>query len=675
MEGLLGLLSQRQERRAADLYFIFSRPTLALMDQSSKVVALPRREARRRRISVATILALAFGTLVVVSVGSVLALTVGANYRNTFDLVGERATLLIGAMEDSLKASMSRAEDAVIGVANVYAAGGFKIDDANAMTALLSGTLASVPTASGMLIFDNELNMRGVVRGTPETGDGAPFEVLQKHAETDPKVLERLKQMSSLKGLEWGDFVLAEGKLYANVAMPLTYQGKVDGVVVAPIELVALSRIAQDLSRRFQTTAFILDGEGRVLAHERLLARPPDSEQATIPLAAFDDPVLAHYADRKPIKEFSAARTADVQISEIDLEPDEDADSMFDHGPGYIVITRQIAGYGPRPWTIGAYFTKWEVGQEIMRTWTSAAIGLALLAIALAVAIILGKRLSRPIKSIAAQAHLVADFELDSVKPLPRSPVLEFDNQASAFNAMLTGLRAFSAYVPRSLVAKLVRTGDVDATRPREAMVTVMFTDIAGFTSLSEHLPATASAELLNHHFAILCDAIATQGGTVDKFLGDGLMAFFGAPDRLKGHGAAAVRAAIAIREALKADNREAAENGLPELHVRIGIHTGRVIVGDIGAADRVNYTIIGDTVNVSQRLQGLGKLVAPDAETAIVISGETASRLDERYPLVASGRHHLRGRGEPVEVFLVGDLADSSILMSPAAQKTASEA
>ena len=165
-----------------------------------------------------------------------------------------------------------------------------------------------------------------------------------------------------------------------------------------------------------------------------------------------------------------------------------------------------------------------------------------------------------------------------------------------------------------------------------------------------------SAPRLLNHHFALVCEAIGAEGGTVDKFLGDGVMAFFGAPDRLKGHGAAAVRAAIAIRDALEADNRVAADSGRPPLRVRIGIHTGRVIVGNIGAADRVNYTIVGDTVNVSQRLQELGKLVAPDAETAIVISGETAGRLDERFTLTPSGRHRLRGRGEPIEVFLVGE-------------------
>ena len=267
------------------------------------------------------------------------------------------------------------------------------------------------------------------------------------------------------------------------------------GWIVAPIDLRTLSEIARDLSKRFETTAFILDGDDRILAHEHLLA-PRAAKwrgDATIRLTQFDDPVLARYVDRKPIHEFLTANPADVEIAEIDTQSDPNSELRLGGGSGYIVITKKSAGYGVRPWTVGAYFTRWEVGQEILRAWVSAALGMALLAVALVAAVILGKRLSRPIKMIAAQANLVADFDLDHVKPLPRSRVLEFDQQATAFNGMLAGLKAFSAYVPRSLVAKLVRTGDVDAARPREAILTVMFTDIAGFTSLSRScLPTRA---------------------------------------------------------------------------------------------------------------------------------------------------------------------------------------
>jgi adenylate cyclase len=150
------------------------------MDQPTNVVPLRRPEVARRRLSVATILALSFGALVLVSIGSVLALTVGANYRNTFDLIGKRANLLTGAMEDSLRAHMSRAEDAVTGIAKLYENGGFEIDDTGAMTAALFAVLASVPDAAGMLIYDRELNFRGVVRARHDQTGTTTIEALEK---------------------------------------------------------------------------------------------------------------------------------------------------------------------------------------------------------------------------------------------------------------------------------------------------------------------------------------------------------------------------------------------------------------------------------------------------------------------------------------------------------------
>ena len=452
-----------------------------------------------------------------------------------------------------------------------------------------------------------------------------------------------------------------EHGLFANVSAPLKRDGVTQGWVIAAVKLQKLSEITQELSSRFGTHAFILDGDGSVLADPRLA--DADALKKGIlpmtPLASFGDPVLAGYGTRSPSAEFTSARARDIEVAEIQLG-DQDGSSSWYGENTYVSITRKIAGYGERPWTLGAYFESGQIGDELERVMGSALLGLGAMGVAVIVAILLGKRLSRPIKAIASQATRVADFDLDGVIPLPRSRVLELDDQASAFNAMLIGLRAFSTYIPRSLVAKLVRTGEVGIAEPREATVTVMFTDIVGFTTLSEQMDASATARLLNHHFEILCRAVNAQGGTVDKFLGDGMLAFFGAPDRLKGHAAAAVRAAAAIREALENDNLEAASEGRPPLRVRIGIHTGAVIVGNIGASDRVNYTIVGDTVNVSQRLQDLGKQLAPDATASIAISGETALRLDENFETIPAGEHRLRGRGEATAVFQVGDVAMS---------------
>jgi len=600
-------------------------------------------------------MALSFGTLVFLSIGGVLALTVGANIRNTLDLLGAQSTLLVDAMEDSLRAEMQRAEDAVNGVAGLYAQGEFQIDDDKAMRAVLAGALSGAGQATAMLICTPDMVCRGVARAA----DGK-IEPLPAEAEKAPQILAALEQRRQFNGLLWGSFVANEHGLFTNVSMPLSRGGGAPlGWTIAAVELQRLSDITRDLSRRFGTHAFILDGDDRVIADERLADFDARKSGLTplMPLSAFGDPVLAAYSTRKVEDQFDASRTRNVELAEITVG--DEADDWWDDD-AYVAITRQIPGYGERPWTIGAYFKGSQVGGEISRIMGSAMLGLAAMAAAVIVAILLGRRLSRPIQAIAGQATRVADFDLDDVTPLPRSSIKELDDQASAFNAMLIGLRAFSTYIPRSLVAKLVRTGEIGIAEPRETVVTVMFTDIADFTALSEQMDAAAVSQLLNRHFAILCAAVDAYGGTVDKFLGDGMMAFFGAPDRLKGHAAAAVRAAAQIREDLAADNLSALEDGRPALRIRIGIHTGPAIVGNIGASDRVNYTIIGDTVNVSQRLQGIGKELAPEAETTIAISAETASRLDERFEIKPAGRHRLRGRGEPIEVFLVGEVAET---------------
>jgi len=623
------------------------------MSPSSQPVRLVRPVAKRRRVPIAIIMALCFGTLVLLSVGGVLALTVGANFRNTVDLLGAQSTLLVDAMEDSLDAEMSRAESAVEGFARLYAQPDFDASDDDRTMAALAGALSSVPAASALLVCTPDLVCRGVARG--KEGEGETIRILPAEPEKAPQVRAALDRLRNVEGRQWGAFVANEYGLFANVSMPLVRDGAPQAWVIAAVELRKLSEIARSLSQRFGTHAFILDGDQRVIADERL-ADPEAAKKGVLPLtplAAFGDPVLAAYPQRSE-EGIEAGRARNVEIAQVKVGKE---DAFLSGETSYVTITRQIRGYGDQPWTLGAYFRESQVGDELERVMGSAALGFAAMVLAVIVAILLGRRISRPIQSIAGQATRVADFDLDGMKPLPASRVLELDNQASAFNAMLIGLRAFSTYIPRSLVAKLVRTGEIGVAEPREAIVTVMFTDIAGFTTLSEYMDAAAAAKVLNHHFEILCRAVDDEGGTVDKFLGDGMMAFFGAPDRLKGHAAAAVRAAAAIRTELEDDNGQALAEGRVPLRIRIGIHTGPVIVGNIGAADRVNYTIVGDTVNISQRLQDIGRLLAPDAPVVIAVSGETASRLDERFEVTPAGKHRLRGRGEATEVFVVGDV------------------
>ena len=134
----------------------------------------------------------------------------------------------------------------------------------------------------------------------------------------------------------------------------------------------------------------------------------------------------------------------------------------------------------------------------------------------------------------------------------------------------------------------------------------------------------------------------------VDKFIGDAVMALWNAIEDQADHAARAVRAALAIAAAIRGDNRGRA---VP-VRVRIGLHSGPVVVGNIGTATRMNYTVVGDTVNVAQRLEAMAKELLPEAEVAVLLSATTAAALPADPRLTSLGWHRLRGRDAPIEIF-----------------------
>jgi class 3 adenylate cyclase len=228
----------------------------------------------------------------------------------------------------------------------------------------------------------------------------------------------------------------------------------------------------------------------------------------------------------------------------------------------------------------------------------------------------------------------------------------ELDEAAGAFNLMLGGLHWFESYVPRKLVRRLM--SETERTLlSEEREVTLMFSDIVGFTTMVENLPPAETADFLNGHFALITSCVEAEGGTVDKYIGDAVMAFWGAPEHQADHAARACRAAQAVATALAHDNADRRRAGQPPVRIRIGLHTGPVVVGNIGAPDRVNYTVVGDTVNTCQRIEALGKSVAPaDGDVTILMSEATRRELDPSFVTQSVGRHALKGRSAEIEVF-----------------------
>lgn len=158
--------------------------------------------------------------------------------------------------------------------------------------------------------------------------------------------------------------------------------------------------------------------------------------------------------------------------------------------------------------------------------------------------------------------------------------------------------------------------------------MTVLFSDIAGFTTLSEKLDPTLLFSMMTAYLSRMTDILIGQGGTLDKYIGDAVMGFFGAPLDIPDHAVRACHTALLMRAALPAFNHEIGLKGIEPIDFRVGIASGEVIVGNIGSEERFNYTVLGDTVNVASRLEGIGKEYAVN----IVISENTRNALDSRF-------------------------------------------
>jgi adenylate cyclase len=360
-----------------------------------------------------------------------------------------------------------------------------------------------------------------------------------------------------------------------------------------------------------------------------------------MPWQTVGDPVLTAMMNETTLGEFEKAAELGVSVSIVDASEDE-----------FIVMKAEVGGFSDKPWTIGQYYRGATVSREVQRLAGSMFVGLGALIVSVLVAFWIGRRVARPLRNLAVQSQRIGDLSLNDVEPLPRSRVAELDQVAVAFNSMVEGLKAMNTYVPRSLFIKLMRLGGGKAAEAREMDLTILFTDIVGFTAISEHMSAEETAGLLNDHFAILVEAVEAEGGTVDKFLGDGMLAFWGAPDERPDHAEAAVRTARRIAVAQHEANQKAEAESRPVMRLRMGVHSGPAVVGNVGAFDRWNYTVVGDTVNAAERLQTLGREADDEPEVVILASSETINRLPGETHYRQVGTHSLRGRRGSMEVF-----------------------
>ncbi|WP_261803713.1 adenylate/guanylate cyclase domain-containing protein [Variovorax sp. PAMC26660] len=303
----------------------------------------------------------------------------------------------------------------------------------------------------------------------------------------------------------------------------------------------------------------------------------------------------------------------------------EDTAFTLDHeGARYRVQTSLIAGTGWR-------LVSWEPEDALLgglhrNVLWSLLLTLSFLAIALFISLRLSKLVTAPIENLSRTARRIGRLELDDL-PLEKSRVLEIQHLNQALDDSARSLKAFSKFVPVDVIKQLIADGHTLAPSGAPRRITAMFTDVEGFTTISESMEADVLMRQLTEYFNLATGVFARHGGVVDKFMGDGIMVLWGAPADLPDAEYQACVASLELHAEMNELNQKWRDEGLHEFRTRIGIHTGLAVAGVLGSSDRLSYTALGDVINVASRIEGTNKQLG----TRTLLSEETFAGLQGR--------------------------------------------
>lgn len=436
------------------------------------------------------------------------------------------------------------------------------------------------------------------------------------------------------------------GQPVVTYIAPVKRGDELVGVVIAPVVLTRVSEFLLNLETEGNLSAFIVHNHDRVLAHPRMKEGDfvTTSSIAENPLPRIEDvPEPAFKLLAGGGEEATQILTYVANVTDAHLDDDT------------VIITRDTNKFGPSVWTLGVTLQRAIVGQEVQRLLNTAFVGMGILVFAVLLGFVFARHLNQQIGRLVTAAAALTRLGVATAPNVPDSRITELSEAARAFNRMIAALRLFEVYVPKQVVLRMMQGGKaVDATEER--VLTIMFTDIRGFSTIAEHMDGGEIAGFLNEHFDMLAGPIEAEGGTVDKYIGDAIMAFWGAPERMPDHAARALRAAADIQRLVQADNKRRLDTGEPKLAIRIGIHTGAVVVGNIGSQNQINYTIVGDPMNIASRIDSLAKELATDEDCIVLVSGDACEhaniQADASFDLSPLGEREIRGREGTVKIF-----------------------
>jgi class 3 adenylate cyclase len=529
-------------------------------------------------------------------------------------------------MEQSIEARLAPIRDQARWVANDVR----DLSNPAALDDYMFGSLAATPQVAGVAIITPDGNSRRWQR------DGRV--AIDEDWSQKSWIQDYLKQVKSTQSPTWREPIFTE-TVGASTLLHDTPLHDANGEFIGVFaQILTLQELSTYLSREYAETGitpFVLYNRDFVLSHPAISS---GSEQQ--PLSRIDemgDLVLQRIWSPDETDPFIARELVDTSASGVLWGDDF-----------YLYLYRDIERYGPAPWTVGAYVnmslrsTDWR--DRIVRAMLA---GIAVLVFAVFASIMVGRKVSAPIKEIVNAANTVDAGELDAVDQLKASRIREIDDAGRAFNNMVQNLRerkvirdTLGRFVPEKVASSLLAGGGSIPVQQTEA--TVLFCDIEGFTQLTESLGPVKIVDVLNAFFSAMVDILEQHGGVVTQFQGDAILATFNVPVTDANHARNAIQAALEMLDCVAGNDFEG-----ETLNIRIGINTGSVVAGAIGAKGRLNYTVHGDAVNLAARLEALNK----EYGSRLLISESSVAQAGE-FELKCIGEVTARGQTKSINLF-----------------------
>ena len=425
--------------------------------------------------------------------------------------------------------------------------------------------------------------------------------------------------------------------------------------VVAAFDVLLreLSSFTQQLEVSPHGFAFLLDDAGNAVGlprHHR-----------------FDDPRARSEALLKPVDQIGVPALADGYRAYQSLGADPPPIFSFaSEGETYWAGSQAVALGPNRSLAVVVAVPERDLlGMIEQQRLVLAGISLVAFAIAVAMAIFFARHYSRPLIQLAGISRRIARLDLEAAEPVD-SGLREVDQLAHTQERMRTALDSFSRYVPIDVVRELMKRGEAANIGGARRTITVLFTDIQGFTTIAEALaPEALTAHMAEYFEAMLGTVQSDAYGEVTQLAGDGFVAFWGAPIPSEDHAAHAIESVLRCRERLAVLNAQWSARGLPALPTRFGLATGPVVVGNVGSPARLVYTAVGDTINLASRLEGLNRFYG----TWVLVSEDVRRAAGDSFAWRQVDRVRAKGKREPIELYELlgrsGEVAQSVLEFS----------